>query len=98
MEGTVNFTAVSDQLVTVAAVAPKRMEPVLAPKPFPAIWTETPGWAEVGPMEPTSGVVAVVVFCQTLTAWAGRVNVPTGLLPPVPVVTVMPSPPRRLLR
>ncbi len=78
-----------------AAVAPKSTLPGDPPNPFPAIVTFTPDCPTVGPIEPTSGAVAEVVNCHTATVWAGNVNAVTGLLPPDPLLTEIPNPPRR---
>src|ERR1019366_5118267 len=92
MLGTVNVTEVADQLFTFAAVVPTRTLPVLVPNPLPAIVTFTPAWPTVGPIEPTSGAAAVLVYCQTATECAGSVKFVTGLLPPEPVLTVIEGP------
>src|SRR5581483_786817 len=92
MLGTVKVTDVADQLLIVAAVLPTNTLPCELPKPFPAIVTFTPGCPSVGPIEPTSGVLAVLVYCHTATECAGIVKFVTGLLPPDPVPTVMEGP------
>src|SRR6185312_9246779 len=98
MLGMVKVTALSDQLFTVPAVAPTSTEPVVEPKPLPATVTVIPGCPTVGPIDPTSGAEAVLVNCHTATACAGSVNVETGLLPPVPLFTVMLEPPSSAAR
>src|ERR1043165_9557784 len=66
-EGTVATICVSDHEATVAAVVPNFTLPVpcVAPKFLPPMVTRTPGRADVGPTEPTCGVVAVSRNCQT---------------------------------
>src|ERR1700749_4999264 len=90
--GTVNVTDVLDQLLIVAVVVATSTDPVLAPKSLPAIVTFTPACPTVGPIDPTCGEVAVLVYCQTATECAGMVKPVTGLFPPLPVVTVIPGP------
>src|ERR1043166_803085 len=99
-EGTVATMLVSDQELMVAAVVPNLTlpAPCVAPKLRPAIVTLTPGWPTVGPTEPTSGAAAPSVNCQTATVCAGREKAATGLLPPVPDVTVMEEPPSSPVR
>jgi len=67
-EGTVKVTLESDQELIVAALVPNFTLPVELPKPLPAMVTLIPGCPSVGPMEPTSGEVAVLVNCHTDTA------------------------------
>src|SRR2546423_14997708 len=97
-DGTVKVTDVSDHDVIDAAVVPNSTDPVDAPKPLPAMVTFNPGWPTVGPMDPTCGAPADAVDCQTATVCAGSVKALTGLLPPEPVLTGIPDPPRRPAR
>src|SRR5260370_25287329 len=92
--GTVNWTLVSDHDWMAAAVAPNKTLTVVAPKPFPEMVTLRPGWPTIGPIEPTSGAGTEQTDCHTATVCAGKVKLTTGLLPPLPLFTVMPKPPK----
>src|SRR5689334_7514381 len=95
MDGTVATILVGVHEVTVAVVVPNFTDPPELPKLRPPIVTLIPDWPTVGPMEPISGAAAPSTKLQTETACAGRVKLVTGLLPPEPELTVIPSPPSR---
>src|SRR3954451_4941120 len=92
MFGTVKVADVLDQEFTVAAVPFTFTLPRELPKPSPAMVICMPGWPTVGPMLPTSGAVAALLICQTLTECAGSERLFAGLLPPLPLVTVSETP------